>query len=520
MKRKTYLILAFTLTCTTNVFAKKNTIDKKEIITHVLNRLTFGPSNNEILFYTKNFKDFKNNWLNQQMNPDQIEDQVLENKLRQIKSLDMEPKDNLTFYKKPEELAKELKISMDDLDTKKEIRKEVRDAIGNSRFPEALIVELQSQKMLRAVESKKQLQEVLVDFWYNYFNIDAGKNEIKYYAYDYENNVIRKNVFKSFKDILSSSAHHPAMLVYLDNRLSKANAINENYAREIMELHTLGVDGGYTQKDVQELARIFTGWTTSDLKIDPQFIFRKNLHDKNEKNWLGIKFEAGGDIAEGEKAIDILANHPKTAEHVCKKLAIHFINDQPSKDLLKKCTDTFIMNHGDLKKVYTVLFTSDEFLNKDNYSSKIKKPFHYIASSVRAMGGEILNPETLLKFSKNMGEELYRCVPPTGYKDDASSWVNPGAMIARLQFALDLSSQNINGVLVNHFTLNPKNKINEQIDEVTNQLGLINLSNSSRNIIAHEIENEPMLFRSNEIRPSYIVKLTGLLIGSPEFQRR
>ena len=320
--------------------------------------------------------------------------------------------------------------------------------------------------------------------------------------------------------MLVASAHHPAMIVYLDNFLSRAHAINENYAREIMELHTLGVDGGYTQKDVQELARILTGWSANDLKTNPKWIFKPNIHDKDEKHWLDITFPAGGLEEEGNRALDILANHPKTALHVCKKLINHFFSENAPSSILNKCETVFINTHGDFKKIYSTLFLSSEFTNNHIAKAKIKKPFHFIVSSIRALGGEVIKPNELIKASKNMGEELYRCAPPTGFHDEASSWVNPGSMIARLQFALDLTSQKMSGVLIGTPTINKNKELKDQIKFVAVSIGLNNMSDNSKKIIQRELESEPMYFAANEIRPSFIAKLTGLIIGSPEFQRR
>jgi uncharacterized protein (DUF1800 family) len=510
------IFVALLLILPINIYASN---EKNEII-HFLNRLSFGVRPGELQKDFKKIKNFKATWLEEQMHPEKIDDGPLENKLHLIKSLDMEPKDNLAYYKKPEELAHELNLKIDTTDTKKDIRKEVKEIIGDSRFPDMLVSELQSQKIIRAIESKKQFQEVLVDFWYNFFNVDVSKNEIKYFAYDYENSVIRKNVFTSFKEMLLSSAHHPAMLIYLDNNTSRAHAINENYAREIMELHTLGVDAGYTQKDVQELARILTGWSTKDIKIEPQYFFKKNIHDKDEKTWLGFKFESLGMEEEGVRAIEILATHPKTAEHVCQKLTKHFFTENPEPKLIQKCVAHFIKTKGDFKSLYSELFLSKEFTDSKNIKSKIKKPFHLVISSIRALGGEVIKAQEINKAIKNMGEELYKCAPPTGYKDEASVWVNPGSMISRLQFSLDLTSQNINGVLITSTNVNSSKKLNELIQNVATSLGLDDLSLNSIRIITHELESESMLFAENEIKPSFVAKLTGLILGSPEFQRR
>jgi uncharacterized protein (DUF1800 family) len=496
--------------------------EKKSDLIHMFNRLSFGPRPNELKSFLAS-KMSKEDWVEAQLNPEKIDDHELEVKLSHIKSLDMEARDIINFYKKPEELAADLGIKMDEGDSKRDLRKEVQNAIGSDRFPQALITEMQTQKLIRAVESKKQLQELLVDFWYNHFNVDVGKNEIKYVGYNYENEVIRKNVFKTFPAMLMASAHHPAMLVYLDNRLNRKKGINENYAREVMELHTLGVDGGYTQNDVQALASIFTGWMIKDFKENPKFEFNEKAHDKEEKKWMGqtfLKSDQNG-VEEGERALMFLALHPKTAHHISEKLVAYFVDDNPPATLVKKCEDKFMATKGDLKEVYRTLFSSAEFWNPKYHQSKIKKPFQLIASSLRAMGGEILNSNDLEKSAKLMGEELYRSGPPTGYKDEASIWVNSGSMITRLQFALDLSSQKFSGVLVQWPHVDDKKQtLDQQIASMTQDLGINPLSVISSKIIKKEMEAESSHFANNEMKPSFIGKMAGMILGSPEFQRK
>ncbi len=503
-------------------------IDKPALkiqLTHMLNRLSFGPRANELELLVNLGAKSKLHWIEEQLNPEKIDDSSLEEKLRHIKSLDMEPRDIINFYKKPEELAKDLGLKVDQTDTNREIRKEVKEAIGNDRFPEALITELTTQKLMRAVESKKQLQEVLVDFWFNHFNVDVGKNEIKFFAYHYENDVIRKNIFKTFPEMLLASAHHPAMLVYLDNRLSRNKALNENYAREVMELHTLGADGGYTQKDVQELARILTGWGVKDLKENPLFYFNEKAHDKSDKLWLSMQFTTNksnpnSSLLEGETALMTLALHPKTAEHICHKLVSYFIDETPPQLLATKCKETFLKSKGNLKEIYRLIFTSKEFWDPKYDKSKIKMPLALIASSVRALNGEILNTTDLQKSLKMMGEELYRAQPPTGFKDEASIWVSPGSMISRLQFALDLSAHKFSGVLISWPTIDRKKTLEKQIQSMSQSFGIGQLNAANLKIIKHELELETPFFANNEIKLTYIGKMSGMILGSPEFQRK
>ena len=514
-----FLIFFITLLSIQPAFsAPKNSL--KADLTHMLNRLSFGPRPEELNILAAQGKNSKKKWIGEQLNPEKIDDSILDEKIRHIKSLDMESKDIINFYKKPEDLAKELGIAIEATDTNDDIRKKVKDSIGSDRFPDALINELQSQKIIRAIESKKQLQEVLVDFWFNHFNVDAGKNDIKFVIYNYENEVIRKNVFKSFPEMLLASAHHPAMEDYLDNRSSRKGAVNENYAREVMELHSLGVDGGYTQKDVQELARILTGWSVKDIKEDPKFFFNEKNHDKSEKNWLGEIFPAKIGELEGEHALNILALHPKTAKHICDKLVAYFVDDIPPATLTTKCVDKFLRTKGNFKEIYSVIFQSAEFWNPKYHQTKIKKPFQLITSSMRALGGEVLSSVDLQKSSKSMGEELYRSASPVGYKTDTGTWVNSGSMMARLQYALDLSSHKFSGVLVQWPVIDKKQNTDQQIISMAQSLGISPLSESSRKIIKHELELELPFFVDHELRLSYIGKMSGMILGSPDFQRK
>ena len=224
--------------------------------------------------------------------------------------------------------------------------------------------------------------------------------------------------------------------------------------------------------------------------------------------------------AEGERAIMFLALHPKTAHHISQKLVAYFVDDNPPESLVKKCQETFVSSKGDLKEVYRTLFQSPEFWDPKYRQSKIKKPFQLIASSVRALGGEVVSINDLQKASKAMGEELYHAGPPTGYKDEASAWVNPGSMITRLQFALDLSSQKFSGVLVQWPLINMKQELNQQIISMAQGLGVESLSEASRKIIKHELELESPLFAANVVKPSFIGKMSGMILGTPDFQRK
>jgi uncharacterized protein (DUF1800 family) len=313
--------------------------------------------------------------------------------------------------------------------------------------------EAQAARLLRAIYSPAQLQEVMVDFWFNHFNVFIGKGqEDRIWTGAYERDAIRPYAMGRFRDLLFATATHPAMLYYLDNWQSQADGtdgqgkphgLNENYAREVMELHTLGVDGGYTQKDVTELARILTGWTfkPKDLEqgIEPAFQFAPKRHDYGAKTFLGQSFPAGHGMEEGEQALDMLADSPATARHIAYQLAQYFVADDPPPALVQRLARSFHTSGGDIRQTLAVLFASPEFLDARDSGAKFKTPYQYVVSSVRAAGlPMIVNPRPLLGTLNNEGEPLYGCQTPDGYKNAQAAWLNPDAMILRLNFATAL----------------------------------------------------------------------------------
>ncbi|MEK7833023.1 MAG: DUF1800 domain-containing protein, partial [Acidobacteriota bacterium] len=304
--------------------------------------------------------------------------------------------------------------------------------------------ELQQAKLLRAVFSERQLQEVMVDFWFNHFNVFAGKDNERLMLTIYERDVIRPNALGKFKELLTAVAQSPAMMVYLDNFLSQMEqppppprydadgnllppprrpGLNENYARELMELHTLGVDGGYTQKDVQEVARCLTGWTVGQ-QPNQMFIFRPRSHDKGEKLVLGKRIAAGGGIEDGLRVLDLLAKHPSTAKFISFKLAQRFVADEPPASLVERAAEVFTKTDGDIRQVVRAILTSPEFYSAKYYRNKIKSPLELAASAIRATGAATDAAAPLVQTVARMGEPLYQCQPPTGYSEDSSRWLS------------------------------------------------------------------------------------------------
>src|SRR5438067_10638629 len=269
--------------------------------------------------------------------------------------------------------------------------------------PIRIVAEMQAARLVRAIESEWQLEEVMVDFWFNHFNVHAAKGEVKWYLTSYERDVIRPHALGRFGELLRGTATHPAMLFYLDNWLStrpnftvpfganrgRRAGLNENYARELMELHTLGVDGGYTQKDVTEVARAFTGCTIDRPRDDARFVFRPLTHDRGEKTVLGTRLPTGGGREDGERVLDLLLRHPSTATFIATKLVRRFVADEPPPALVERVAATFRRTEGDVKAMLRTILASPEFWAPEARGAKIKKPFEYVASGVRAVGGHV-----------------------------------------------------------------------------------------------------------------------------------
>src|SRR5438445_6970592 len=339
-----------------------------------------------------------------------------------------------------------------------------------SKLPQEALSQLQQAKTLRAIYSDRQLQEQLTDFWFNHFNVFGNKDLDLWLLASYEHDVIRPRVLGRFRDLLGVTAKSPAMLFYLDNYLSADaqaakrlkshpeklrgrryaslpgvgnRGLNENYARELMELHTLGVDGGYTQQDVVEVARCFTGWTIARPQQGGGFVFRTAAHDRGEKRVLGQVIPAGGGREDGERVIDILARHPATARFIATKLARRFVSDDPPPALVERAAATFQRTDGSIRAVLETIFTSSEFWSAEAYRAKIKTPLEVVASAVRTLDGRVGagaagqdglgdGGMVLAREVARLGEPLYEAQPPTGYPDRAESWVNTGALLGRM----------------------------------------------------------------------------------------
>ncbi len=511
-------------------------------VVHVLNRLGFGPRPGEIQALVKSGSAGLSDWITRQLYPLSLPDTEVAEKLRTMPFWSMGIGQLEDKYLPLSKLAEQRNMTTLLKDDKKEARQELKKMVGEDNLPDAMVQGMTNQKLIRAVESPRQLTEVLTDFWFNHFNVDANKGQVKWYLASYERDVIRPHLFGRFRDLLEATAKSPAMQFYLDNMLSvkegfvpkrdkKAKnddsgpkrGLNENYARELMELHTLGVDGGYTQKDVREVARAFTGWGVEQPKESAHFVFREPAHDDGEKIILGTRIAAGGGIEDGEHVLDLLAQHPSTAKFIATKLCRRFVSDKPPQRLIDRVAKTFLVTDGDLRSVYLSIFTSPEFWSKDAYHAKIKSPFEFLVSAVRAIGGKIDTSAKVAGRLNGMGEALYRCQPPTGYKDIAEAWVNPGSLVQRIQLGVALAHGRIEGVEFDKSRLTELQKIadpNELIGSLNSIFFHEELSRNTKETILAELKIDEKHMPDGEIRSPEIAKYAGLFIGAPEFQRR
>ena len=335
-----------------------------------------------------------------------------------------------------------------------ELRRRIELAAGP---PQVVARDLAEAKLLRAVYSNRQLEEVLADFWFNHFNVYLDKGADHYLVTGFERDTIRPRVLGKFRDLLEATAKSPAMLFYLDNwesagpgagKARSGRGLNENYGRELLELHTLGVDGGYTQKDVTEVARCFTGWSIDRPQRGGGFVFRKAMHDDGEKVVLGVKIRAGGGIEDGEKVLDILARHSSTARFLSRKLAQRFVADDPPAALVDRMSRTFLRTDGDLRAVMKTMLGSREFWSRGVWRSKMKSPLELVASAVRAADGDVDTATALANQVAQLGEPLYRKVEPTGYSNASQAWLNSAGLLARMNFAVRLAGNKVPGVKV------------------------------------------------------------------------
>lgn len=637
-------------------------LNEDQKILHVLNRLGFGAKPGDIeRVKTIGIKKY----IDQQLNPATITDNLAEGRLKNLEIFDMTTAEVFAKYPNPGGLLQALQRmenggrqanqnpaapnaaapnaeEMSDKD-RQERQAKLRELYVKYDLKPAnqLLPQITANRVLRAVYSERQLQEVMVDFWQNHFNVFAGKAAVRWYIPSYERDVLRKNALGNFKDLVVGTAQHPAMLFYLDNfesrsassqpargnnqmanrlmqamrngelrpqtreRLKqqfgltdaqlddrikqlKANpqigngnqsrvGINENYARELMELHTLGVDGGYKPQDIVEVAKAFTGWTIVDprgyrraaageingneeqrlarlqrqqgIPDDAQsgsFYFNTRWHENGTKTVLGQKVDEGG-VKDGLKVIDILVAHPSTAKFIAKKLAVKFVSDTPSDALVGRVADAFTKSKGDIKTTLKALFEDKEFFAPENYRSKIKSPIELAVSSIRALGADTNGGAQILAMLNKLGEVPYGYQAPTGYPDTAEDWVNTGALLERLNYAIALSSNQIAGTKVDLKRFEAKEKT-AILDKTIDFVLAGEISSNTRASLVKQIEQPlPEVKAPNEVNDDVMVtnmrqgqagaqgrqarllkpsgnpdvfKVVSLVLGTPEFQRQ
>ncbi|HLW99644.1 MAG TPA: DUF1800 domain-containing protein [Candidatus Acidoferrales bacterium] len=525
-------------------------LDENAAITHALDRLGYGPRPGDLQRIRQMGLE---TWINQQLHPETVPDKPAQDRLLQYSTLSLSSSALMNMYPRPNVAAKRMGV------TEEEYNKRLQDllhppqgmrAAADPR-PQTILNELTMAKLTRAVYSERQLQEQLTDFWFNHFNIFVYKDQDIYLVSSFERDAIRPYLFGKFRDMLGATAHHPAMLIYLDNWLSgdpgavehakhaspverrtwkdlpglgNKSGLNENYGRELMELHTLGVDGGYTQQDVIQAAKCFTGWTVRDPGARPDFVFDYRIHDPAPKKVLGKTFKHGG-VRDGEEVLDLLVKQKAAAHHLSYQLAEHFVSDNPPPALVDRMAKAFEKSKGDLRETVRTMIYSPEFWSRDSYRAKIKTPFELVASSARALGADVDSPTPLVNWVARIGEPLYQCQPPTGYKDNMETWVNTGALLNRLNFALTLATNRLRGAEVDlasrlgeDVQTDPKRAIVRAVDTFLGG----QISAGTRATIEQQSESPQVLHAKldDPIRKIDLGVITGLVLGAPEFQRR
>ena len=410
-----------------------------------LNRISFGPRPGDFERVQAMGIDA---YIDEQLHPETLDDGALEQRIAAAyPTLAMSAADLIQNYPQPKKVANNQNAAPQP--------NALAGALGltpGTRTPQQVVAELQEATMMRAVHSSHQLEQVLVDFWSDHFNIYANKNADRWLKTVDDRDVIRKYAFGKFKDLVQASASSPAMIEYLDNRENVKGNANENYAREIMELHTLGVDGGYTQKDVQELARAFTGWTIQGPQRaglfgragqgeEGTFLFNPNQHDGGAKRVLGVDLPANGGINDARKIIDVLAHHPSTAKFISTKLVRHFVSDTPPDALVQRAAQTFTQSDGDIRAVLGTILHSDEF--KNSFAQKIKRPLDLIVSALRAVDAQLDDTRTIAMALRLLGQGLYQHLTPDGYPDYGTAWINTSGLLGRWNYALLIAANKV-----------------------------------------------------------------------------
>jgi uncharacterized protein (DUF1800 family) len=533
---------------------REQTADQQ--VQQVLSRLAFGARPQDVANVRAMGVD---RWIALQLAPDRIDDHASDSVVASYEGLNRPTPELVAQYAESQQMLRQMQKQLaqqGDSGGRKDLRAELLrqnpQLRQQLRQSQRIIGDVQSAKLARAVGSERQLQEVMTDFWENHFSVFAGKGLTRLFIPAFDRDVIRPRAMGNFRDLLGAVAKSPAMLFYLDQWQSTVDSVhptllraraprarrglNENYARELMELHTLGVDGGYTQHDVIEVARAFTGWTMNP-RQGAEFVFRPQIHDAGEKMVLGHRLPAGRGIEDGEAVLDILARDPHTARFIARKLAIRFVSDDPPPALVARAAQTFLATDGDIREVVRTIVTSPEFFSRAAYRSKVKSPFELVASSLRALGA---SPDTSVRSAQivgRLGQPIFGHRDPNGWPETGESWMNTGAILNRINFGATLAAGRLPNASVARWSDAERLRDaprEQQVDAVVNAFLGGNVSPDTRQLLL-DGEN-PMVAKlsaaadqsSTMARPAPrapvqlkgLAQIVGLAIGAPEFQRR
>jgi uncharacterized protein (DUF1800 family) len=554
-------------------------LTEDQAIVHALNRLAYGPRPGDIERVRQMGLE---KWIDQQLHPQSIDDSSLDRRMEKYPTLMMSSKGLLDEFPPPNQAAKAAGETKQEYQQEQQQKRRAamaqmadmgsdnidraQEGLAKIQGPGRIVAELSMGKLDRAIYSNRQLEAVMEDFWFNHFNVFAGKGADRWLLTSYVRDSIRPNTMGKFQDLLVATAKSPAMLFFLDNWLSvdpaafkqhqqeiamrraryqglfgggfpfppkaagsgqKQNqdrGLNENYGREVMELHTIGVDAGYTQQDVIEMARCLTGWTVSEPRRNPDFVFKLEFHAEGKKTVMGHTFDSGGE-KDGEDALKMLAKDRHTARFISTELARHFVSDNPPVTLVDRMAKSYEASDGDIRSVLKTMIYSPEFWSKEAYRAKVKTPFELVASTARALNSDVQVSLPLAQWVGRMGEPLFLCQPPTGYSDKAQTWVNTGALLNRLNFSLVFASGRLAGTNVDLGPMfgddalrDPEMALNRSIDLFLG--GQIDLQ--TRQTLESRL-SDPQILQARLDDPVKQVNeglLSGLVLGAPEFQRR
>ena len=527
-----------------------------EQVKQALNRIAFGARPGEAERVRTMGVD---KWIDMQLSPQKIDDRATEQFVARFPVLAMSPAKLLKDYPQRQQLIREKRQEM--ARNGEAPRTRMRDsaagklagldltAADSMRLKEAgrlsrqLLTELQTAKVARAVMSDRQLEEVMVDFWENHFTVFASKGPERYFLGQYERESIRPHALGKFRDLLGAVAKSPAMLYYLDNWEStveadrpalvtranrgagnaRARGLNENYGRELMELHTLGVDGGYTQADVVNAARAFTGWTVEKPRENGSFIFRPALHDAGEKSFLGHTLAPNRGIEDGEQVLDIVATQPATARFIASKLVRRFVSDSVPPELVNRVAATFTRSDGDIRECLRTIFTSPEFFSRAAYKAKVKSPYELVVSALRAVGAQPDSTPRSAQMIAKLGEPLYGHLAPNGYPERGDAWINTGAILARINFGLVVAAGRVPGASVAEWTDGKELASlprDAQVDGVIKAILGGEASPDTRRVLESGVNPLVGDSTASTTKRGGLETIVGLALGAPEFQRR